>query len=685
MKKITSLLILLSIFLMPIPKVYAAEIGGTINEVLIPTQSANRNAVLYIPVSSCNLGSSNDFCRFYVDLNGTRVSSINVTTTTPKVNNNNYYQLTFDYSRARTKGGENTIVVTTGSTSIQTVAYTPKEKTIVGSCGTQSSLVTEQGIILTRRLGTSNVEKYYELISIVNAPGNYDVVAGTGIEFPISIYYTYQGTNKDGVSFIEYDDFIDNNPLSMYVGYLPDKIKQWYPTDNEAYRYKIPYQNTLKQKLSDEIFIQTTNGTEYTTAYYTDQEAIDKDLIAAGYKKLEGSCRTEYKWKRTNYTWEGKTDNSITNLDKCKDLNDDPDIKNAALGSDTTCYQKANKKVTYSCLISCGTSVNGPPYYIESFRRSYSAGNFSVYTSSCDVDTGDCNTILGLVKRDNPKKYCSIVSGNYSVIGAGEGSGSKKISCSKDNGCSGRVIERKTITFCHYDEKQYFTEYYIGSGNWSKVKNAGIWTIERPENTYPEENITNIGTRQTCRYYRVPSGDFGYQTTELRKYELPETFIESGTSYIYDKLHAPSTNVTSGGRRLYTDLKASNGILNIRILGNNIGMNKYKYDTSCNYNMLANGLFNDGGGLIIYRPVDPKDPFPRYAPLANWRGKAYLIRSFGPIEYQVRLSSADIQDIRNYNSRNPYLDFNFTIGKDKNGNNIFKSNFIHKNFSKLFK
>lgn len=166
-------------------------------------------------------------------------------------------------------------------------------------------------------------------------------------------------------------------------------------------------------------------------------------------------------------------------------------------------------------------------------------------------------------------------------------------------------------------------------------------------------------------------------------FKIIMVILEPGTSDIYDKVHKPTSATIEGGRRLYTNLKADNGTLNIRILGNNIGMNKYSYDTDCNFNLLANGLFNSGGGLIVYRPIDPKDPFPRYAPLANWKGKEYLITKLGygvytlTPEYQVVLSSFDIGKIRTYNASNKYLDYRLNTKEE--------SEFIHKIFSNLFR
>ncbi|MFA7689104.1 MAG: hypothetical protein WCX96_03345, partial [Bacilli bacterium] len=230
MKKISSLLILLSIFLMPIPKVYAAEIGGTINEVLIPTQSANKSAVLFIPVSSCVLNNNNDYCQFYVDLNGTRVSAIKVTTSTPKINDNKYYQLTFDYSRAKEydtkkekEDNQNIIKVTTGSNSITTYGYTPKMTKIIGTCNSKANLAKEQGVVLTRKEGTNKVQEFEELINIVNGPAGYDVAAGTGIIYPMYILYTYQGSE-----YLDYFDYTKETTMDMYAPYIPEKINNFY-------------------------------------------------------------------------------------------------------------------------------------------------------------------------------------------------------------------------------------------------------------------------------------------------------------------------------------------------------------------------------------------------------------------------------------------------------------------------
>jgi hypothetical protein len=132
----------------------------------VPTQAATKSAVLFIPVSSCALSSDADYCRYNVDLNGVRVSAINVTTSTPKINDNKYYQLTFDYSNAMEKGRKNNITVTTGSASIATYGFTPEETTIIGTCDTKANLAKEQGVILTRKVGTAKVQEFEELINI---------------------------------------------------------------------------------------------------------------------------------------------------------------------------------------------------------------------------------------------------------------------------------------------------------------------------------------------------------------------------------------------------------------------------------------------------------------------------------------------------------------------------------------
>lgn len=680
MKKITSLLVLLSFFLFPVSNVYAAEIPGNVTEVLVPTQWANKSAKLYIPTSSCGGGNT---CPFNIYVNDNLVSYYKVTPQTKVTNTdtNQYYEIPFDFSSARQKGAENKITVASGSTAVETVAYTPKETNLAGGCGTKSTLVTAQDVILTRRVGTNDVEKYYELINIINSPAGYDVVAGTGIEYPVSIYYTYQGTNQSGSSLFDYNEFITDVELSMYTQYLPDKVNLWYPTDNPSYVYKIPYFANPPKILENEVFLQTYDDGKYTTGYYTEEDAVKWGLIAAGYKKIESSKRTEYQWRRDNYTWEAITDNSITNKDTCAALNNDPNNRNASIDSSTTCRQLENGNPTYECTIGCGTSVSGTFYEAVGFPKLRIKSFTDKYTSSCDVDKSDCDSLLKSVQNQYPQFTCRVEKSIYKPGGEGAGDGSKAISCNKD-GCKGRVIEEKTVTFCSYDKKNWFTEYYIGGGNWSRNPGDAVWTIERPENTYEGENITQIGSRETYRYYITPSGNFAYQTTQLIKYELPETYIEKGTSYIYNKEHIPSSNVIYGGRRLYTDLKASSGPLTLKIYGKNIGMNKYTYDTTCTYNLIANGLY-DKNNFILYRPIDPKDPFPKYAPLANWVGKESLITKLGygvytkVPEYQIMLTPANTNQIRSYNDTHKYLDYNL--------NEKEESDFIHKSFSSLFK
>jgi hypothetical protein len=660
---------------MPIPKVYAAEIGGTINEVLIPTQSANKSAVLFIPVSSCVLNNNNDYCQFYVDLNGTRVSAIKVTTSTPKINDNKYYQLTFDYSNALTKGKKNTIKVTTGATSIETYGYTAAESTIKGVCSTLPTLVTKQGKILTRKVGDKAVEEYSELISIINAPGGYDVVAGTGIEFPISIYYTYQGIDKDGNSLVDYRSFLNANPnpLAMYVNYLPDKVNLWYPSDNESYQHKIPYQTTYQQIISDQVFLQTEEDTTYTTLYYTDQEAIDNGLLAVGYKKLESSCRTEYKWKKEKDKKVLKTLNN-TNKTYCEKT------LGGSWKSSTRYYQYPGNPY-YWCDVKCYPSSFYTPGV--SSKRCSGVNLYQYfsnkYTTACDVKPKDaCAAKVSACNSKAGQYNCYVATGSQFYGGGAIGVVPQKKYLNQFMIVNVQDYMLKLLQqyYCEYEETVKYWVYYIGSGNWNENQAYAIWTIEDPK------DAVKMSSRQTCKYYRTPDV-LGNQRTELRKYELPETFIEPGNSNIYDKAHKPTGSIMDGGRKLYTNLKADNSTLVVRILGNNIGMNKYKYDTTCNFNLLANGLFDSGNGRIVYRPIDPKDPFPRYAPLSNWKGRETLItkRGYGVYtltpEYQVILSSLDISNIRSYNSSNKYLDYKL--------NNKEESEFIHKIFSNLFR
>jgi DNA polymerase III alpha subunit len=123
------------------------------------------------------------------------------------------------------------------------------------------------------------------------------------------------------------------------------------------------------------------------------------------------------------------------------------------------------------------------------------------------------------------------------------------------------------------------------------------------------------------------------------------------------------------------------------LLLTNIGFNKYSYDLTCKYNLLANGIFKPGQqGPIVYRPIDPTDPFPRYAPLGNWAKEQTLINNIIRLgygvytlnpEYEITLNANSINAIRGYNASNAcragqkincgYLNYDFTEKKDKNG------------------
>ncbi len=737
MKKITSLLILLSMFLMPISSVYAAEIGGTINEVLVPTQSATKSAVLYIPVNSCVLGSSSDYCRFYVDLNGTRVSSINVTTSTPKVNKNKYYQLTFDYSNALTKGKKNTVKVTTGSTSIETYGFTPKETSLTGTCGTKANMVEAQGVILTRRVGTKKVEEFEELINIINGPAGYDVAAGTGIEYPMYLFYTYQG--KEYLNYFDYDTEMN---LNMYSPYLPDKVNKVYPYNSTYSGYQLGYEKTNFQQVNNvvlftELLLEQLEGKGI-------KSDIEKGTAGEGYVEIPGSCVTKYKWRKVEKI-------TYTELEECKEVDSSSPVPDgyARITGVKICRSACH------CVKKTGGSPVATHYYdgsaCDCFRAKRQDGNTVLGLclptmstadggsrqknySSCisdanDYKTKNCDPYLKYqtctyfswppyvsCKWNNYPYFCPQCLYNSCMntynskrqacinkwgIGAETQLEPGKVECYPNSPINwGESIDK------YKGSCEYLKNYKIAYGNCKKVTksynryeyyNGSIWVPG--DSSYARWTIDNfagisgvekMAEAEFCSYYKADELEQTDQVTGLITYELPRAYVEKGTGYIYNddnKNSAVNPFIKdSGERKVYTDLRAvDDKNYTLRIIGRNIGFNKYSYDLSCRFNLLANGLFdgNKGTGLIVYRPIDPKDPFPRYAPLANWLGKEYLItkKGYGVYtlvpEYELTLTSLDISNIRSYNASNKYLDYKL--------NKKEESDFIHKSFSNLFR
>ncbi|MFA7688926.1 MAG: hypothetical protein WCX96_02425 [Bacilli bacterium] len=744
MKKITSLLILLSMFLMPIPKVYAAKIGGTINEVLIPTQSATKSAVLFIPVSSCKLSSSTDYCQFYVDLNGVRVSSVKVTKSTPKINNNKYYQLTFDYSRAKKynvkktkEDNQNVIKVTTGSISITTYGYTPKMTKIIGTCNSKANLAKEQGVVLTRKEGTKKVQEFEELINVVNGPAGYDVAAGTGIKYPMYILYTYQGSE-----FLNYFDYSyrEDTILDMYSPYLSERVKNVYRYDSTYNGFRVGYDKTGFQEIPDvvlftELLLEQLEGKGIVSD-------VEKGTAGSGYVEIPGSCVTKYKWmnKETVYynalddCVEGKTvesgEVSASGVKTCKvncycsvkrangteytawsvtgEIGNECQCKNTVPSGESKSLQKlcadldsslkADRQACYNqasnycnsynnmwnsyCQPNCSAANKGCPC---KFPVSAIESEFNKLKKSCEAAKAKCSKMpTGAYMLEMKTQHTNCTAPGLPIEWSRTKSEVEPIS-----GCSMGFKDVKGA--CKVVRKSYTQyEYYNGITWVPGDSNAAEWTVDDMSTATDRANIDKIGEVEFCSYYKADKIKVTDQITGLITYELPLAYIERGTGYVYNddnKTNASNPFIEeSGERKLYTDLRADNNANYIlRVIGKNIGFNKYSYDLTCSFNLIANGLFtgDKGTGLIIYRPIDPKDPFPRYAPLANWLGKEYLITRTGygvytlVPEYEVILTSLDIGSIRSYNALNEYLDYKLNKNEE--------SQFIHKSFINLFR
>ncbi len=710
MKKVVTLLILLSMFIISIPKVYAAEVPGTINEVLVPTQKAIKNAVLFIPISSCILNSDYDYCQFYVDLNGNRVSEFKVTRSTPKINNNRYYQIIFDYSRAYTKGKENAIRVTTGSSFIETIGYTSEEKELVGTCNSKANMVKAQGIILTRKVGNNKVERFEELINIINGPDGFDVAAGTGIEFPIYTFYTYQGSE-----YLDYFSFNKEMTLDMYSPYMPEKVNKIYPYDSSYGGHKVRYEALEPQEIKDVVL--------FTEALLEQLEGkgiksdVEKGTAGEGYVEIPNSCITKYKWRK-------KETVTYSTLGDCVETGRNPNagekrvkgkkvcnmycecfgskvIARGSLtsGTECDCANSAN-------LLGEGTVIGACEKYNDTRSKCRDKAYNEVYKTCkkikdkyyfCEYKRHECYWFPSFTESiyDN----CMSIYENRLKLCGELGKMDYKIghNCNVIEWITtGTIDETKLCSgtslvygICKVNKKTYtHYEYYDGVDWIPGDSNYAKYTVE---NLSGQPDVEKIGQADFCSYYKPGEISDTSQTTGLINYILPLAYVEKGTGYVYNndnKTTAKNPFINSNGeRKIYTDLK-SDDIKNypLRIIGNKIGFNKYSYSLTCDFNLLANGLFEPKPGqqgLIVYRPIDPKDPFPKYAPLANWQGKEQLITKLGygvytiNPEYEIHLTSVSIDKIRSYNDTNEYLDYNI----NEKGESVF----IHKMFSNLFR
>ena len=244
--------------------------------------------------------------------------------------------------------------------------------------------------------------------------------------------------------------------------------------------------------------------------------------------------------------------------------------------------------------------------------------------------------------------------------------------------------------------------YYCVFNVWSQYKEDMVWTPENLQQDSPlfggienPAELVKEDERTTCRYYYPTEGD---AKTIKMNYSLPYTYIEEGNGNIYpvdDEMNAPlvydedkeeleeGEEAITGERRIYTNLKAADGdSVIISIIGESLGVNKYTYTSDCSYELTENGLFSTSN-VIVYRPIDLDDPFPRFSPYPNFVGF-----DFGELigkSIIVNLTADTIKSIKEYNQS--VLDSSLTneCYLDYNLNEEGESDFIHLYFSDIFR
>lgn len=196
----------------------------------------------------------------------------------------------------------------------------------------------------------------------------------------------------------------------------------------------------------------------------------------------------------------------------------------------------------------------------------------------------------------------------------------------------------------------------------------------------------------------------------LNSAQLPETYIEKGSGYVYAKKSQASVQPTEdGGNKMYTRLDTKQGDYYFSVSGQSIGLNQYSFVLpKCYYKVKCNPLAETcetgpkcppgdpecppgepecppddpdcpSTGQAVFRIISLKTPFPGREPGRNWVGHTNLIRTDAyesSPEYSLDMNHTLLRRIQDYNSNYHYLNYN-TFYRDSTSH-IWRTSFIDK-------
>lgn len=173
--------------------------------------------------------------------------------------------------------------------------------------------------------------------------------------------------------------------------------------------------------------------------------------------------------------------------------------------------------------------------------------------------------------------------------------------------------------------------------------------------------------------------------------ELPQTWIEKGSGYVYNKASSATvTPVENGGNKVYTTLDLKAGKYYFSVSGDKIGLNQMTFVLpKCAYNVTCNPLSEECDEptptcdpkvevcdpnkqcdptvevcdevkktQAVFRIISLKTPFPGRSPGANWKDKTSLIRTDAynsSPEYKATLNRGKQNNIQTFNRNYSYL------------------------------